>query len=307
MNDDDRNEHDGERVDLELDLELDLSLDLDIADGDLADEEVDEVGDDAASVDPDVDDSSGDTFAATELEGGQLSYDCAGWAGESRGLLSSLLSTAGIAHVWQGTTVTVREEDESAVDDLIDEVLATARPALDPGAPRLVYEVGQWPVSLQTELVDALTAADVPYEWDEHGDLVVREEDEDTVAAVLDELPEPDDEQISADDGVAVHELFDSLFMAAAKLAKHPADPSATVSLVDDAEVITRVALPFGFEPGQWRQLVASVVALRAGIDGEASDPAADQADTTGPAGLPSDERIAELAAALRDHLRQYV
>lgn len=294
MNDDDRSGNDGERVDLELDLELDLSLDLDLDDGEPVEEGAEET-------DPDGDDDPGAGLAVAELEDGQLSYDCAGWAGESRGLLSSLLSTAGIAHVWQGTTVTVREEDESAVDELIDEVLATARPALDPNAPRLVYEVGQWPVSLQTELVDALTAADVPYEWDERGDLVVREEDEDTVAAVLDELPEPDDEQISADDGVAVHELFDSLFMAAAKLAKHPADPSATVSLVDDAEVITRVALPFGFEPGQWRQLVATVVSLRDAIDGESDEVDGEESD------VPSDERISELAVALRDHLRQYI
>lgn len=294
MNDDDRSGNDGEQVDLELDLELDLSLDLDLDDGEPVEEGAEET-------DPDGDDDPGAGLAVAELEDGQLSYDCAGWAGESRGLLSSLLSTAGIAHVWQGTTVTVREEDESAVDELIDEVLATARPALDPNAPRLVYEVGQWPVSLQTELVDALTAADVPYEWDERGDLVVREEDEDTVAAVLDELPEPDDEQISADDGVAVHELFDSLFMAAAKLAKHPADPSATVSLVDDAEVITRVALPFGFEPGQWRQLVATVVSLRDAIDGESDEVDGEESDA------PSDERISELAVALRDHLRQYI
>ena len=221
---------------------------------------------------------------------GQLAYDCTAWAAESRGLLTSLLTTAGIAHAWQGTTLTVRDRDETAVDDLIDEVLASARPALDPSAAKLVYEVGQWPVSLQTELVDALAAADVPYEWDERGDLVVREEDEDVVAAVFDELPEPDDEQISADDGVAVHELFDSLFMAASKLAKHPLDPSATVSLVDDAEVLADVALPFGFEPGQWRQFVNQVVELRGALEAE-----------------PADEGIAELAAALRDHLRRYV
>jgi hypothetical protein len=240
-----------------------------------------------------------DLVEETELEDGQLAYDCAAWAGESRGLLASLLNTAGIAHVWQGTTVTIRDEDEAAVDDLVDEVLAAARPALDPSAARLVYEVGQWPVSLQTELADALTTADIPYEWDEQGDLVVREEDEDLVAAVLDELPEPDDEQISSDDGVAVHELFDSLFMAAAKLAKHPADPSATVSLVDDAEVIVRVALPFGFEPAQWRQLVAAVAVLGEAIEGESAS-----TDVSEPT---SDERIAELAAALREHLRQYV
>jgi hypothetical protein len=263
-----------------------------------------------------------DATVETELEDGQLAYDCTAWAGESRGLLTSLLTTAGIAHAWQGTTLTVREDDEAAVDDLIDEVLVAARPALDPSVPKLVYEVGQWPVSLQTELADALTAADIAYEWDEAGDLVVREEDEDAVAAVLEELPDPDEGEISADDGVAVHELFDSLFMAADKLAKHPADPGATVSLVDDAEVIARVALPFGFEPSQWRRLVGEVAGLRVAIEGDTGNADLDDPDPDpdedgggdedggadeGPVGPASDERIAELARELRDHLRQYV
>ncbi len=296
-----------------------------------ADDEREEVADDGRDeVAGEADDATGvdgvdgvDGTVETELEDGQLAYDCTAWAGESRGLLTSLLTTAGIAHAWQGTTLTVREDDEAAVDDLIDEVLVAARPALDPSVPKLVYEVGQWPVSLQTELADALTAADIAYEWDEAGDLVVREEDEDAVAAVLEELPDPDEGEISADDGVAVHELFDSLFMAADKLAKHPADPGATVSLVDDAEVIAQVALPFGFEPSQWRRLVGEVADLRLAIEGDTSgadlgdldlddldpDPGSDPDDGAdeGPVGPASDEQIAELARALRDHLRQYV
>lgn len=285
------NDDETPELDLDLDLELDLELDLD------PDPQDEAGGDEPATIE-------------TELEQGQLAYDCAAWAGESRGLLASLLNTADIAHAWQGTTLTVRDEDEEAVDGLIDEVLAAARPALDPDAPKLVYEVGEWPVSLQTELADALTAADVPYEWDERGDLVVREQDEDAVAAVLDELPEPDDDEISADDGVAVHELFDSLFMAADRLARHPADASATVSVVDDAEVISRVALPFGFESAQWRRLVAEVAALRAAVSGEPVPSLGDDdaADPDQDAGVEADdETIRSLAAALRDHLRQYV
>lgn len=275
---------------------------------------------DSLDVDDDDDDDDDDdevgATVETELEDGQLAYDCTAWAGESRGLLTSLLTTAGVAHAWQGTVLTVREDDESAVDDLIDEVLVAARPTLDPSAPKLVYEVGQWPVSLQTELADALTTADIAYEWDEAGDLVVREEDEDAVAAVLEELPDPDEGEISADDGVAVHELFDSLFMASDKLAKHPTDAGATVSLVDDAVVIAQVALPFGFEPSQWRRLVGEVADLRSAIEGEPDGGGADDADAdedeTGDAavdrsGPDTDARIAELAAVLRDHLRQYV
>ncbi|MEI2698322.1 MAG: hypothetical protein V9E94_08230 [Microthrixaceae bacterium] len=230
-----------------------------------------------------------------ELEDGQLAYDCTTWAGESRGLLTSLLSSKGIAHVWQGTVLTVREVDEDAVDELIDDVLVAARPALDPDAAKLVYEVGSWPVAIQTELTDALTAADIAYEWNEQGDLVVREVDEDAVEAVLDELPEPDEGGISSDDGVALHDLLDSLFMAADRLARHPADPSSTISVVDDVEVVGQVALPFGFEPQQWRHLVDAADALAAAITADTTDTEA------------ADSVVVELASTLREVLSQYV
>lgn len=230
-----------------------------------------------------------------ELEDGQLAYDCTAWAGESRGLLTSFLNTRGVAHVWQGTVLTVREADEEAVDELIDDVLVVARPALDPDAAKLVYEVGSWPVAMQTELTDALTAADVAYEWNEQGDLVVREVDEDAVEAVLEELPEPDEGRISSDDGVALHDLLDSLFMAAGRLAKHPADPSSTVSVVDDAEVVAQVALPFGFEPPQWRRVVDAAEALATAITADTGD--SEEADAA----------VAGLAGELRDILGQYV
>lgn len=275
---------------------------------DTAPPEPDEVTDGSPEVESDLEpDVEPEVGPGEGVADGQLAYDCAAWAGESRGMLASLLSSAGIAHVWQGTTVSVREDDEDAVDRLVDEVLASARPALEPGTARLVYEVGDWPVSLLTELADALAVADVPYEWDEQGDLVVREDDEDVVAAIFDELPEPDEAGISADDGVAVHVLLDSLFLAAGRLAKHPADPSATVSLVDDAEVIGQVAVPFGFDGPQWRRLVDGVEALRAAIMGEVPDDDDPDGAAPGPDGAADDASVAELAATLRDHLRQYV
>jgi hypothetical protein len=231
-----------------------------------------------------------------DLDDGQLAYECAAWAGESRGLLESLLNSQGIPHAWQGTTVTVRDEDEERVDDLIDGVLASARPALDPRAPKLVYEIGVWPVALQTELVDQLTAADVPYEWDEHGDLVVRESDEAEVEAVLELLPDPDDSGLSSDDGVGVHAVLDGLFMSAGRLAKHATDPSATVALVDVTAQLEQMALPFGFEPAQWRRLVESAQQVRDAIEPSSTgdEPA-------------TDEEIAERAAVARDLVRQYI
>ncbi len=240
----------------------------------------------------------------TDLGEGQLAYDCTAWAGETRAMLTSLLAAAEVAHAWQGTTLTVHEADEVAVDDLIDEVLAAATPALDPDSPKVVYEVGQWPVALQTELAEGLTASDVPYERDERGDLVVRAEDEETVAAVLDDLPEPDEAEVSADDGVALHELFDSVFMATSRLVKHPNDPAATVTLVDTADLLAQVALPFGFEPAQWRRLVGAVSDLAQVIDPQSAD---DDADDEDMAPDTEDAEISQQALIVRDQIRQYI
>jgi hypothetical protein len=254
---------------------------LDIGDGD--DEESD-VGD--------FDETVGD---------GEVAYDCTTWAGESRALLANLLDTNGIVHAWQGTVVSVREEDEAAVDLLIEDVLASARPALDPAAPKVVYEVGRWPAGLQTSLADALTVADLPYEWDERGDLVVYEEHEDEVEAILDQLPDPDDPdldagELSSDDGLAVHDRLDRLFDGASRLAKHPDEAAAVIAVDEVASDLERMAPPFGFEPGQWRLLVGKAVALR---DALAADPGTDDAL--------DDDGLSALAAETRDLLRQYV
>lgn len=232
---------------------------------------------------------------------GQLSYDCADWAGETRSLFASLLVTSDIPHVWQGTTVTVPDEFEERVDELVEEVLGTARPTLDPDAAKVVYEVGAWPVALQTQLVDSLAAADVAYEWDERGDLVVLESDEEQVELVLADLPEPDDSEIPSDDGVAVHELLDSLFIASDRLARNANDASGTVNMVDAAAVVEQLALPFGFDPSQWRRFVSVVTALRDAIS------PSDGSDGDGTGAPPTDEEISELAAKVRDQVRQYV
>lgn len=235
------------------------------------------------------------------LAEGQLAYDCAAWATESRRMLASLLDSAGLAHAWQGPTLTVHEADEAAVDDLVDEVLAAAGPALDPAAPKVAYEVGEWPVGLQTELTDALTAADVAYEWDERGDLVVLEEDEEAVSLVMDELPDPDEAGMGSDDGVAVHELFDRVFMSSDRLARHGGDASGTVGIVEAAGVLEQLSPPFGFEPREWRSLVDEVRGLRELISPSPTD------DDHGDDGAASDEEISERARSVRDLIRRYV
>ncbi|MFZ4516863.1 MAG: hypothetical protein ACOYOP_00620 [Microthrixaceae bacterium] len=227
----------------------------------------------------------------------EVTYDCTTWAGESRAMLAALLDSRGIDHVWQGTEVSVHEDDEEAVDALIEDVLASARPALDPTADKVVFEVGTWPAALQTSLADALTVAELPYEWDEQGDLVVYAEHEEEVEAIVEQLPDPDDAELSADDGLAVHELLDRLFVAADRLVRRPDDAAGVVGLVNATGELERTSLPFGFEPPQWRRLVGAAVRVRDAL--EATDP-------EDPAAL-DDAALAEAADDVRALLRQYV
>lgn len=247
-----------------------------------------------------VEEGSAEAGSGEEISGEEeVVYDCTAWAGESRGMLASLLESHGIRHAWQGTVLSVQPDDETDVDELIDEVMASARPALAADAEKVAYEVGMWPAALQSMLADSLTVADLPYEWDERGDLVVYAEHEEEVEAILDEMPDPDDPdyvgEVSSDDGVAVHELLDRLFSASRKLASK--DDSGSILAVDEVVgVLERMGPPFGFEPPQWRSLVSCSTLLRDALAAGPDDDAA-----------LDDDELREAAAGLRDLLRQYV
>lgn len=227
--------------------------------------------------------------------GGRIVYDCTPWSGESRRLFKAMLEGNGFQHVWHGTVVSVREEDEEQVDLLLDSVKATARPALDPGAERLTYEIADWHSALQTEFTDQLTISEVPYEWDIHGNVIVLASDEDLVDEVLEMLPDAIDDEISSDDGVAVHELLDNLFMRSDRLSSRPSDATATVAVEEAAGTLELLSTPFGFEAGEWKKLVESVQALRQALVGNGADEEASDAD------------VAERAAAARDIIRRYI
>ena len=255
----------------------------------------------AAQDEPAPDRPSPDDAAAAErirrrLGEDRVDYDCAPWAGESRALLASLLDSDGIEHAWQGTTLTVHARDADDVDDLLDEVVAVASPALSDDAPRVVYEVGGWPVAFQTELAEALTTVEIPYEWNEDGDLVVYEEHEEEVEAILEAMPDPDesDDVISSDDGLVVHRVLDRVHSAATRLARDPHDARAVLDLDEAGADVARMAPPFGFSSVEWRSLVALVDELVEELHAVGDDAA-------------GDDDIVELAVELRDVLAGYV
>ncbi|MFM7064591.1 MAG: hypothetical protein ACKO04_14045 [Actinomycetes bacterium] len=235
------------------------------------------------------------TVSVAGTADGRITYDATPWAAESRTMFTSLLEAEGVAHVWQGTEVTVHESDEDVVDRLVAEVLAAAAPALDPAAPKVVYGVAGWSAALQTELVDALTDASVPFEWNVEGDLVVLAADEEQVEALLDALPD-DEDGGGDDDGLLLHETLDRLFVAADRLARRPNDARATVEAVEGSAALSAMSIPFGFDAPAWERLVGQAAALASALDG---------GDETGP---PEDDAgVAEVAGALRALVAQYV
>lgn len=226
---------------------------------------------------------------------GQPSRDLAAWASESRELLAALLSGRAIEHVWQGTTLVTRPGDEDAVQRLVAEVETAATPMWAEDEPRVVYEVGGWPVGAQSTVASQLAEQNINHAWDDDGDLIVAERDEDAVEAIFDtiDLPEPgDDDDDEPYEGPEAMEVMSQLFVASDRLRKNALDPDGVLAAVEWSEHAERVPLPFGLSPAVWKDVVGQAVALRQAIEDD---------DEAG------DDQIEELADSLRTQLRAYV
>jgi hypothetical protein len=276
----------------------------------------DDLTDDEPATDDETDDTVDDATDATdesdevseegddeELEAGEtlviedddhITYDVSEWAGASRTMLDALLVGDDIPHFWQGTELYVKNEFERRVDELIDEVLDSASPALEPGRDKVVYEVASWSAALQSGIAESLGVADIAYEWSESGDLLVYADDEERVDAILDSMPDPDDAELSDADGLAVQDILSKMFLATGTLRRSPTDSDAVIDAVDAANRLERLSVPFGFEPPVWRGIVDDALALRELLEGDRGS------DVT-------DDAVKEQAASIRAQLRHYV
>lgn len=256
--------------------------------------DLDDDDDEADDDDDDIVDAEMVEVDATEFDD-HVDYEIAEWSGQSRALLDSMLETEGIDHIWQGTTLSVRVADEAATDSLIEIVTQTASQGLDPDRARVVYEVGTWSAAMQTSLAEALGIAEVAFEWDENGDLVIYEDDEEEVEGILDAMPDPDDPDAVDTDGVDVQDVLSKLWGAVGTLAKRPTDSDAVLEAIDAANQIEHIGLPFGFESAIWRDIVGKTLALRAALDSDNED---DQL---------SDDELQDGCADLHRQLRAYI
>lgn len=235
---------------------------------------------------------------------GQVQYELHEWAVESRVMLEQLLESAGIRHAWSGTDLIVDASVEPRVDALVEQVEVTTLPTLDPDLPKLAYDVDDWSDEQQTLLMHALDEVAIAYEFDVDGALVVLEENEERVEAILDRIEFPDalpvdddDEDTGEDDGadtvdgVEAADVMSDLFVAADRLRRNARDAEGVLTLVDRADIAGRLRLPYGFSRAAWGDIVVQATAVKDLLEGDDAD----------------DETICEHAQVLRDTLRQYV
>ena len=255
------------------------------------------------------------TRAATDED--RVEADLSELSGPARAMLDALLTSAGIDHLWQGALLVAPASEADRVVDLIEEVEMAASDRLDRDRERVAYEVAEWSPEFQSALAERLGAAEIPFEWDERGDLVVYADDEPAVEEIFDALPDEDDPD--AADAPEVAGVLGALWEAAEVLARRPADSPAVLSLIDVTDVMETMAVPYGFEPAVWNDLVRRAVELRAALEGDPAAPPSTaersgDADDVDPAigeaeggAWWSDDDIAASAEALAARARDYL
>ncbi|MEY2404274.1 MAG: hypothetical protein QOD38_1825 [Acidimicrobiaceae bacterium] len=233
-------------------------------------------------------------------EDDQVEYDFDELEPVGRLAIDELFWTNGIAHAWAGSSLVVRAEDETEADRLIDEADSDA--FLESDSEQVSYDLGDWDDDRRAQLTEMLTLASIEHAWDEHGELVALEQDEERVDAIVDAIEFPnenavdDSEEIAAEDALAAEghdpqDVLSELFVSADRLMHDPLDHEGVLSLVDAARMAETLPLPYGFAPAVWNDLVAQARGLRSALEGGDAD----------------DDKIIDQASNLRAALRNFV
>jgi hypothetical protein len=229
----------------------------------------------------------------------QVAYEFEELEPMQRLAIDELFAGNGIAHAWDGTSLVVRDEDEEEADRLIDE--ADREAFLDRGAEQLAYDLSDWDDDRRAELTQALESAGIEHAWDEHGELVALDSDEDRVDAIVDAIEYPDqlevteEAELEAEEALAAEghdpqDVLSELFVASDRLMHDPLDHEGVLSLVDAARMAESLPLPYGFAPAVWNDLLVQVKRLQSSLEGEVDD-----------------DSVIEQATALRASLRNFV
>jgi hypothetical protein len=203
-----------------------------------------------------------------------------------------------LPHAWDGTVLVVREVDADVVGAWVAAAETTIELALDPEADKLAYDVEDLSDEHLTLLLRSLLAEQIPHELAADGELFVHEADEEAVEAIFDridfpdELPAQDDSELDdPDDGLVAQEALSDLFEAADRLANDQHNADAVLGVVEGAERLATLPVPFGFDRSEWQALIAQADGVKELVE----------------AARPDHDAVEEAARALRDVLHRLV
>jgi hypothetical protein len=241
------------------------------------------------------DDEPGDVSIAglDDLDGdgdAEITYELDEWSDGDRRMLRDRLEALGAPHTWEGTTLVIASADEAWVERIMDQVeedLASAE-ASDAEVEQVAYDLSEWDDDTCIQLLDALSAEEIPYGLDDD-ELIVSGPDEERVDEIIAAITTPGATLTLG--GPASFEAMSELFVAADELSHDPADKGATASLIAGARAAAGSSVPYGMDAAWWDGVVARAGAL------------ADLVESPNP----DHEQVVDLAAALRNELRPVI
>ncbi len=224
----------------------------------------------------------------------QMAYELHEWTGQGRSLLDGMLSRLNVEHAWQGATLIVREADEEAVDASIAEIEVVAMPTLDPAEPTIVYELDELDDQQHGRLLRRLGDGGLNHAFDGNGDLFVYERDEAKVDEIFSGLEQADLSEREFGEGISEDPLsvITDMFVALTRLRKRPNEGKSVVNVVETAQLIEQMRLPYGMGVDVWSSVV---------------DQSADLSDLLTSDEVVGNDEVEEKAAALHGLLRRLV
>jgi hypothetical protein len=233
----------------------------------------------------------------------QLAYEFDELEPMQRLAIDELFASNGVPHAWDGTSLVIREEDEDQADRLIDEADRDA--FLESGAEQVAYDLSDWSDDRRAEIAQALDTAGIEHAWDEHGELVVLDAEEERVDALIDAIESPETPEeiqseeeeeveaeavLEAEEGLDPQDVLSELFVASDRLMHDPLDHEGVLSFVDGARLAETLPLPYGFAPAVWNDVLVQVKQLQSALEGDVDD-----------------DIVIEQATTLRSTLRNFV
>ncbi|MGH9139299.1 MAG: hypothetical protein ACRD0G_20000, partial [Acidimicrobiales bacterium] len=233
-------------------------------------------------------------------DGEQLAYDLSDLPAVDRLAVHHDLQAARVDHAFvdDGRTVVIAPADEDATDAVLGSEEAHEGGGWileEVNGEQLLYDLSDWHVDQRADLARRLVEAGIPHVFDEHGDLIVADEQEERVDAIVDAVDFPD--QLPADDtrdenAEAAVEAVHSLFVAADRLVHDPDDTQGVLAADEATSIVESSGPPFGIGTRSWDEVVEKSKALR---------------DLLATEGYVDGEDVVQAAQALRTALRPLV